>query len=143
MRLNNFIMLHLKIITPQKVVIDEKIDSISIPSAEGEITVLPHHENLFALLVEGIIKIKKGSDEDFLSIGGGYLETDGETVTILVSKAYGQDQIDKSLTEKALEEAKKILSEAKDEKQRSEALAMMRRAVIDSKLLKKRKHKTP
>lgn len=134
-------MLHLKIITPRKVVVDDKIDSVSIPSSEGELTILPHHTNLFALLVEGIIKVKKSKNEEFFSIGGGYMETDGKTVTILVSKAYGQDEIDKNLTDKALEEAKKILSESKDEKQRSEALAMIRRAIVDSKLLKKRKHK--
>lgn len=135
-------MLHLKIITPRKVVIDEKVDSVSVPSYDGEITVLSHHANLFSLLVEGIIKIKRGENEDFFSIGGGYLETDGQSVTILVSKAYGQDEIDKTLTEKALNEAKKILTEAKDEKQRAEALTMMRRAIIDSKLLKKRKKTT-
>ncbi|MBI5127765.1 ATP synthase F1 subunit epsilon [Candidatus Roizmanbacteria bacterium] len=132
-------MLHLKIITPRKVVLDEEVNSVSVPSSEGEITILSHHENLFSLLVEGIIKIIKGEAENYLSIGGGYIETDGETVMILVSKAYGQSEIDKGLTEKALDEARKILSEAKDEKQRSEALAMMRRAIIDTKLLKKRK----
>lgn len=135
-------MLHLKIITPRKVVIDEKVDSVSVPSYEGEITVLTHHTNLFSLLVEGIIKVKSGGNEEFFSIGGGYLETDGETVTILVSKAYGQEEIDKTLTEKALQEAKKILTEAKDEKQRAEAMAMMRRAIVDSKLLKRRKKST-
>ena len=135
-------MLHLKIITPRKVVIDRQVDSVSVPSADGELTILSHHQNLFALLVEGIVKVKKDTNEDYLSIGGGYVETDGHSVTVLVSKAYGQDEIDKNLTEKALDEAKKILSEAKDEKQRAEAQALMRRAVIDSKLLKKRKHRT-
>jgi len=134
-------MLHLKIITPRKIVVNKEIDSVSLPSSEGEITILPRHENLFALLVEGIIKIKKGEEEDFLSIGGGYAETDGKTITILVSKAYGQDEIDNNLIEKALTEAKKILSESKDEKQRSEAMAMMRRAIVDAKLLKKKKHR--
>lgn len=132
-------MLHLKIITPRKIVVDKEIDSITVPSFDGEITILPRHENLFALLVEGIIKIKQGDDEEYFSIGGGYIETDGNNVTVLVSKAYGQDEIDKNLIEKALEEAKKILSETKDEKQRAEAMAMMRRAIVDSKLLKKRK----
>lgn len=134
-------MLNLKIITPRKVVVNEKVISVSVPSAEGELTILPHHRNLFTLLTEGIIKVKKDNNEDFFSIGGGYLETNGISVTILVSKAYGQDEIDKNLTDKALEEAKKILSEAKDEKQRSEAMSLMRRAIIDSKLLKKRKSK--
>ena len=134
-------MLHLKIITPRKIVIDKTVDSVSVPSYEGEITILSHHANLFSLLVEGIIKVKKSEEEEYFSIGGGYLETDGETITILVSKAYGQAEIDKTLTEKALEDAKKILTEVKDEKQRAEEMAMMRRAIVDSKLLKKR-HKT-
>ncbi|MBW7960043.1 ATP synthase F1 subunit epsilon [Patescibacteria group bacterium] len=132
-------MLNLKVITPRKVVVDEPIDSISLPSYEGEITILKNHQNLFSLLIEGIIRIKKGKDEDYLSIGGGYVETDGKNVTVLVSKAYGQDQIDKDLTEKAIEDAKKILLEAKDEKQRAEALATLRRSIIDAKLLKKKK----
>lgn len=136
---NSEAMLNLKVITPRKVVVDERIDSISLPSYEGEITILKNHQNLFSLLIEGIIRIKKGKDEDYLSIGGGYVETDGKNVTVLVSKAYGQDQIDKDLTEKAIEDAKKILLEAKDEKQRAEALATLRRSIIDAKLLKKKK----
>lgn len=136
---NSEAMLNLKVITPRKVVVDEPIDSISLPSYEGEITILKNHQNLFSLLIEGIIRIKKGKDEDYLSIGGGYVETDGKNVTVLVSKAYGQDQIDKDLTEKAIEDAKKILLEAKDEKQRAEALATLRRSIIDAKLLKKKK----
>ncbi len=134
--------LDLKIITPRKLVVQEKVYSVTAPTEEGEITVLPHHARLFTVLKEGIIKIKKPEAEDYFAIGAGYLETDGVEVNILVSKAYGQDAIDKELTEKAIEEAKKILSQAKDEKQRAEALAMMRRAVIDSKILKKRKTKS-
>ncbi len=134
--------LDLKIITPRKIVYQNQVDFVTIPSEEGEITILPKHTNLFSLLKEGIIKIKKENIEEYFAIGGGYLETDGRQVVILVSKAYGQDQIDKELTEKAIEEAKKILTQSKDEKQRAEAMAMMRRAIIDSKLLKKRKPKT-
>jgi len=81
--------LHLKIITPKKVVLEKDIKSISLPSEEGEITILPRHTNLFSLLKEGIIKIKSETKEDFLAIGGGYLETDGEVVNILVTRAYG------------------------------------------------------
>ena len=49
---------HLKIITPRKIVLEEDASSITVPSADGEITILPRHENLFSMLKEGIIKIK-------------------------------------------------------------------------------------
>ncbi len=131
--------IHLKVITPRKVVIDKLVNSVSVPTADGEITILPHHAHLFSLLVEGIIKIKKDDNEDALAIGGGYLETNGKTVTVLVSRAYGQGEVDRDLTDKALEEAKHILSKSTDEKERAEAMTIIRRSVIDSKLMKRRK----
>jgi len=134
-------MLHLKIITPKKVVLEEEVRSVTVPTASGEITVLPKHEKLFSIIIEGIIKIKKGEDEDYLSIGAGYLETDGKELNILVSRAYGQSEIDEEMINKAQNEAKKILSQPASEQERSEAIAMMRRAVIDSRLLKKKKHR--
>jgi F-type H+-transporting ATPase subunit epsilon len=131
--------LHLKVITPRKVVMDKKVISVTVPSVDGEITILPHHINLFSLLVEGIVKIKMEGDEDLLAIGGGYVETNGETITVLVSRAYGQAEAHKNLTDKALEKAKQILAVSKDDKERAEALSIIRRSVIDSKLMKHRK----
>jgi F-type H+-transporting ATPase subunit epsilon len=131
--------LHLKIITPRKVVVDEEITSITVPSSEGDMTVLPHHIHLLSLLSEGIITIRKDKKEDYLAIGGGYLETDGKEINILVSRAYKQEEIDAELTEKAIEKAKRDIKEIKDEKQRLEAVSILRRSVINMKLVKRRK----
>lgn len=131
--------LHLKIITPKKVVYEKDVNSVTVPASDGEITILPRHANLFSLLKEGIIKVKINDDEDYFSIGAGYVETDGKEVIILVSRAYGQDEIDEKLINQAIEEAKKLSEKATDEKTRQQAISMMRRAIIDSKLLKKRK----
>lgn len=131
--------IRLKVITPRKIVMDKQVNSVTVPTSDGEITVLPHHAHLFSLLVEGIVKIKKDGSEDDLAIGGGYLETNGETVTVLVSRAYGQNEIDKNLTDKAVEQAKLILSKSTDENERAEAMTIIRRSVIDSKLMKRRK----
>lgn len=133
--------LKLKVITPKKIALEEEILSVTAPTESGEITVLPRHMNLFTLLVEGIIKIKKTSGEDYLAIGGGYLQTDGKEINILVSRAYGQDEIDEQMTARAIEEAKKIISQSKDIRERSEANTLLRRSIIDLKLLKKRRKK--
>jgi F-type H+-transporting ATPase subunit epsilon len=136
-------MLHLKIITPRHVVHDEKATAVTLPGADGEMTILPHHAHALSLLKEGIITIKNGEHEDFLAIGGGYMETDGKSVTVLVSRAYRQDEINKELTEQALEKAKQVLAETKDSESRYEALATIRRSTIDLKLLRKRRRNTP
>ncbi len=132
-------ILQLKIITPKKVIFDEKIYSLTAPTLDGEITILPHHITLITMLVEGIIKIKRLTGEDYLAIGGGYLETDGFNVNILVSSAYGQESINQKLIEKAIEEASMILRKSEDKQQRLEAAALLRRSLIDMKLLRKKK----
>lgn len=128
----------LKIITPTKIVKTEQVNSVTAPGEEGELEVLPRHEHSFVLLKEGIVTIRKqGQEDEFLAIGGGYLETDGKQLTILVSHAYGQDEIDKEMVEKAMADAKRILDETKDKHDQAEAIATLRRSEISLKLLQK------
>ena len=129
----------LKIITPNKIALEREVYSVSAPTESGEITILPGHMGLFTLLIEGIVKIKTTTSEDFLSIGGGYLQTNGDQVNVLVSSAYGQTEIDQKQTEDAVNEAKKIINQTKDVNERAEATAILRRSIVDLKLLKKRK----
>ena len=68
-----------------------------------------------------------------------FRSTDGSKLRILVSRAYGQDEIDEKLTDKALNEAKAILAKSKDVNERRDATALLRRSTVDLKLLKRRK----
>ncbi len=132
----------LKVITPSKLVFTEEVVSVTAPTVEGEITVLPRHENFFTLLKEGIVTIRREKkDDEYLAIGGGYFETNGKQITILVSKAYNQDELDAKQVEKAREDAQKVLAATKDNTERREAIAALRRTEIDLKLLQKRKYR--
>ncbi|PIZ61726.1 ATP synthase F1 subunit epsilon [Candidatus Roizmanbacteria bacterium CG_4_10_14_0_2_um_filter_39_13] len=130
-------MIHLKIITPKKLVYEEEVTAVIVPTVAGEITILPKHADLLSLLKEGVITIKKEKEMEYLSIGGGYLETDGKTIHILVSRAYGQDEINEDRTKEAMLRAQKILTDTKDKQERDEALRSMKRSVVDMKLLSK------
>lgn len=132
-------MLHLKIVTPQKIVVELDTSSVTAPSVEGEITILPHHSRLFSQLKEGVLRFKKGSSEEMFAIGGGFLETDGKELNILVSRAYGQDEINEKQTKDAIERAKKIIEESKDQAQIHQASLLLRHSLVDMKLLKKRR----
>ncbi len=133
--------MRLHIATPKKLAIDMEIHSVTVPGAGGELTILPKHQNLLSLLKEGIITIRSEKEEQFMAIGGGYLETDGKTIHILVSRAYNQDEIDEQMTQKALENAKQILEKTEDRTEREEASALLRRSTVDLKLLGKLRRK--
>ena len=131
--------LRLKIVTPKKVVVDIETSSVTAPTVEGEITLLPRHIRLFSQLKEGVLTYKKGSSEESFAIGGGFLETDGKVINILVSRAFGQSEIDEKLTKEAIDRAKKIIAESKDEAAIHQASLLLRHSLVDMKLLRRRK----
>lgn len=133
--------LNLKIISPKRIVLEKEIDAITVPTSDGEITILPHHCNLLTLLTEGILKIKIGDDEEYYAIGGGYLQTDGHEVMVLVSRAYGQDEIDEKIIQEVRQKAEQLLKLARDEKEKNEALSLLKRSLIEDRLLKKARKK--
>lgn len=134
--------LHLKIITPKRIVLEKDIISITVPSSEGDVTVLPRHTHLFSLLKEGIVTYRTEKEEELLAIGGGYLETNGKQVQLLVSRAYGQDEIDHEATMKAIESAKADMKQVKDKKQLQDISILLRRSLVDLKLLKRKAPKS-
>ncbi|MBP9691361.1 ATP synthase F1 subunit epsilon [Candidatus Woesebacteria bacterium] len=129
--------MNLKVITPKKLALELEVESITVPTVAGELTILPKHADLLSLLKEGVITIRTANEEQYLSIGGGYMETDGKKTIILVSRAYGQDEINEDMTQKAIENAEKILSQATDKAERDEAMGLLRRSIVDLKLLSK------
>lgn len=133
----------LKIATPKKLTAEREIDSLTVPTASGEITILPHHAHLLTLLTNGILTIRSKKEEEFMAIGGGYLETDGKTIQILVSRAYNQEEIDEKVTNEAIASAKRVLNETKDRAEREEATALLRRSTVDLKLLGKVRRRKP
>lgn len=134
----------LRIITPKRKVMEDVAVSVTAPSSQGEITILYNHLPLFALLREGIVTVRKDErDQTLLSIGGGYIETTGKVVNLLVSRAYEQDELDEELVRKAKEEAEQLVRKSKSEEERRRATALLRRSLIDLKVIRRRRKKRP
>ena len=130
--------IELKILTPNRRIFSGKVKSIILPTQEGEITVLPRHTPLFSLLTEGVLIIKKeGGEEQYYGVGGGYFETDGKEATVLVSRAFGQKEVNEAAIKEAIEKAKKVLEKVRDINERKQAESLLRRSTLDLKLLQR------
>jgi len=66
--------LKLKIVTPEKVVLEETVDQVTLPTVEGEITILPDHIPLVSALKSGDIVAKKGGELIPFAVSGGFIE---------------------------------------------------------------------
>jgi F-type H+-transporting ATPase subunit epsilon len=66
--------LKLKIITPEKTVLEEMVDSVTIPTTEGEIGVFPMHIPLVSALASGDIVARTGDELVPFAVSGGFIE---------------------------------------------------------------------
>jgi F-type H+-transporting ATPase subunit epsilon len=104
--------LHLKIVTPEKLLVDEQVEMVTLPSLEGELGILPHHANLMAKLSPGELRIKKSGKTDILVVGDGFIQITDNVLTILTDLAVDESQIDEKAVEAAKERAQKALEQS-------------------------------
>jgi len=131
-----------KIATPERIMLDTEISSVTLPTSLGEITVLPNHIPLVANLVPGEIKYKSADKVDFFAVSGGVIEIkkDHEVIVLADTAEFGHE-IDLQRAEMAREEAKKLMSQAiKDQKSYADAVAWLERNAARVKVAKK--HRT-
>lgn len=131
--------LQLKIVTPEKQVLDEAVDMVTIPSSEGELGILPHHSNLMAKLIPGELKIKRGQKTESLAIGGGFLQMTNNTLTIMTDLAAYEADIDEKTVEEAKKRAETALSEKLSNEEYAETMAILEKSLAQLKI--KRRHR--
>lgn len=102
--------IHLKITTPERVVLADDVNEVVLPTTMGEIGILPHHIPLVAVLAPGEIRVKKDTDELLLAVSGGFIEVQPKRVIVLADTAEHAEEID----EKRAEEAKKRAEELRN-----------------------------
>ena len=102
--------LTLEIVTPEARVFSETIDSVVIPTVEGEIGILPGHIPLLTQVDSGELRVTKGSSTYHLAVGRGFAEIEGDRVSVLAESAISEEKIDESLVEKAKQRAEEALA---------------------------------
>lgn len=134
--------LQLSIVTPQKQAFADDVESVFVPTPNGEIGILPHHIPLVTALVEGEIKVSAKGKESFFAIGGGFMQVTKKSVIILVSRAVHADELNEVDIKKAQETAKQDIKDKGATIERSEAMAILRRTTLEMKVLQHKKRRT-
>ena len=105
--------LTLEIVTPEARVYSDTIDTVVIPTSEGEIGILPGHIPLLTQVEHGELRVTKGNETKWLAVSGGFAEVEGDRVHILAEHAITEEKIDESAVEAAMKRAEAELKEAK------------------------------
>jgi len=107
-------MLHLEIVTPDRLAFNGDVDSVVIPGAEGEFGVLQHHIPLMTQIKPGELVVTVGAKKEYLAVGEGFATVTHDGVNILTDMAIEAEHIDEGAAEAAIERARATLAGKRD-----------------------------
>lgn len=132
----------LEIISLEKQVFNDEVDSVVLPTEEGEIGILPKHIHLVTSLASGEIRIKQGNEETVLACSGGFAQINPDKTIVLADAAEHAEEIDEQRAEEAMKKAQETMAKKDLKKEEyQEAAAEVRRSLARLKVVKKRRSK--
>lgn len=103
-------MLKLEIVTPERRVVDESVDSVTVPTLSGEAGILPNHAPLISALKPGILSFTNKGTTERLAVAGGFVEVSTDTVSVLTDVAETASEVDVDAARAEREVAEKALA---------------------------------
>jgi F-type H+-transporting ATPase subunit epsilon len=102
--------LQLQIVSADRSLLNETVDEVVIPGADGYFGVLPGHTPLLAVLGAGELWYRQAQEKHYLMIAFGFAEVQPERVTILAQTAEKAEEIDLVRAEAAKKRAEERLA---------------------------------
>jgi F-type H+-transporting ATPase subunit epsilon len=102
--------LQLEVVTPERRVLSEGVDSVVIPGLGGELGILPGHTPLISQLKTGVLSYTQGGRTVQMLVSGGFLEVRDDHVSVLAEIAERPEEIDAAGARLAREQVEKRLN---------------------------------
>lgn len=106
-------MLNLEIVTPEKKVLTETVDAVTVPTASGEVGILTNHAPLISSLKPGVLSYTKAGATEKMVIAGGFIEVSADSVSILADVAETAHEINVEAAKAERDAAEKELNDWK------------------------------
>ena len=118
----------LEIVTPEDRIYSDDVNMVTLPGKEGQMGIFPNHVPLMTQVAAGEILAQKGSEQQYLAVGEGFVQITPDKISVLTDMAVTEDNID----EAKAEEAKKQAEARLQEKLSDEELATVKAALAHS-----------
>lgn len=140
-------MIYFELVTLSGTKYGDTVYEVLLPTPDGQIAVFPHHMPLVSIASPGIIKVreKQNHPDDFMKIyatNGGVVEVIDNKVRVLVDEADAPDEINEQEVKKAIEHAKQLRAEAKDQVSLDKAQSILDRSAVRLKVAELKRHRS-
>ena len=105
--------LTLRVITPEKIALDQSVSSVRIPGVDGSIGILPRHAPMIAALDVGTMRYRSGGREERMFVSGGFAEVRDNTVRVVSQAGEKPEEIDEARAREAEARARERLSQTR------------------------------
>ena len=102
--------IRLEVVTPDRLILTEDVDEISIPGSEGYLGILPGHLPLLTMIGTGVLSYRKGQKKLNFAVNEGFAEVLPDRAIIMVRTLERPDEIDVARARAAKEKAEKMLA---------------------------------
>ena len=123
--------LQLEVVTPERRVLSEQVNSVTVPGRSGEMGILPGHAPLISELQTGVLSYNEDGTVFQLHVSGGFVEVTDDRVSVLAEIAERPEEIDAARARQARERTEKQLSSwSGTEEDFEKARAKLERSVV-------------
>jgi F-type H+-transporting ATPase subunit epsilon len=106
--------LTLRVITPDRIVLDTQAESVKVPAVDGSMGFLARHASLVAALDIGKLAWREGSREHSLFVSGGFVEVRANTVRVVSEAGEAPEEIDVERARAAEKRARERLDQGRE-----------------------------
>src|SRR4030043_69976 len=131
----------LEIVTAERMIFSDDVSAVIAWGVEGQLGILPHHAPLMTMLQPGDLMIRKGKEEDYFAISGGFLEVRPDKVIVLADACERVDEINIARAEEAKKKAQEAMKVAPMSVEAASAEAALRRSIARLKVAEKKRRK--
>jgi F-type H+-transporting ATPase subunit epsilon len=131
--------LKLEIVTPQGTAFSEDVEMVTVPGADGQFGVYPHHLRLIAQVEPGELIVVQNGQERSLAVGEGFAEVTDTKVSILTDMAIAAEKIDEAMVQEARDRAEARLREKLSDEEIAAVNASLVRSVAQLQIKRRRR----
>lgn len=115
-----------ELVSPERLLVSEEVQSVVIPGAEGEMTVLAKHAPVMTTIKPGVVTVKfvSGQEERYV-VFGGFADILPSGCTLLAESATAVKDIDRADLARRIQEAREDAADAKDDEEKTRAEAFL------------------
>lgn len=132
--------LDLQVVSQEKKLFSGQVDLLTVPTMEGELTILPFHAPLFAEMDYGELRYKQDKEWSHLVVSTGFLHVtpDNKAIIIVDSATHARD-ISIEAAEAAIRAAKETMMLSENKRELILAEAAMRKAILEIRVAQRTK----